>query len=235
MSKILIIEDEAAIRRVLTKILSEENDSYKVEEAEHGLQGIEKVKNEDYDLILCDIKMPKMDGVEVLEAVKNGEVLWQTDIKGSIEREIATGKILASMKMIGTKVLLTMQGLQAYDLNNGSLVWSVTHSEEVMREISGGIGAGYAGRKFVRKAVYGAVAEPLIDGNDVYVFDMQSKKQQYVSKYDLNTGKLIWKSKELKKLTIAPNLYKVGNRIVIQIGGWAQVQGIVENKQNEKK
>lgn len=70
MSKILIIEDEAAIRRVLVKILSEENDSYKVEEAEDGLQGIEKVKNEDYDLILCDIKMPKMDGVEVLEAVK---------------------------------------------------------------------------------------------------------------------------------------------------------------------
>lgn len=70
MSKILIIEDEAAIRRVLTKILSEENDSYKVDEAEDGLQGVEKVKNEDYDLILCDIKMPKMDGVEVLEAVK---------------------------------------------------------------------------------------------------------------------------------------------------------------------
>ena len=70
MSKILIIEDEAAIRRVLTKILSEENESYKVEEAEDGLQGLEKVKNEDYDLILCDIKMPKMDGVEVLEAVK---------------------------------------------------------------------------------------------------------------------------------------------------------------------
>lgn len=70
MSKILIIEDEAAIRRVLTKILSEENDSYKVEEAEDGLQGLEKIKNEEYDLILCDIKMPKMDGVEVLEAVK---------------------------------------------------------------------------------------------------------------------------------------------------------------------
>lgn len=70
MGKILIIEDEASIRRVLVKILSEENESYKVEEAEDGVQGLEKVKNEDYDLILCDIKMPKMDGVEVLEAVK---------------------------------------------------------------------------------------------------------------------------------------------------------------------
>lgn len=70
MSKILIIEDEAAIRRVLGKILSEESDTYKVEEAEDGLQGLEKIKNDDYDLVLCDIKMPKMDGVEVLEAVK---------------------------------------------------------------------------------------------------------------------------------------------------------------------
>ncbi len=70
MSKILIIEDEAAIRRVLSKILSEENDSYQVDEAEDGIVGFEKIKNNDYDLVLCDIKMPKMDGVEVLEAVK---------------------------------------------------------------------------------------------------------------------------------------------------------------------
>ena len=70
MSKILIIEDEAAIRRVLSKILSEENDTYVVEDAEDGIQGLEKIKNNDYDLVLCDIKMPKMDGVEVLEEVK---------------------------------------------------------------------------------------------------------------------------------------------------------------------
>ncbi|WP_417784586.1 sigma-54-dependent transcriptional regulator [Tenacibaculum sp.] len=70
MSKILIIEDEAAIRRVLKKIISEENDSYEVEEAEDGLQGIEMIKKTDYDLVLCDIKMPKMDGVEVLEKAR---------------------------------------------------------------------------------------------------------------------------------------------------------------------
>lgn len=70
MPKILIIEDEAAIRRVLGKILSEENDTYEVEDAEDGIVGFEKIKNNDYDLVLCDIKMPKMDGVELLEAVK---------------------------------------------------------------------------------------------------------------------------------------------------------------------
>jgi DNA-binding NtrC family response regulator len=70
MPKILIIEDEASIRRVLTKILSEESSTYSVEEAEDGMQGFEKIKNTDYDLVLCDIKMPKMDGVELLEAVK---------------------------------------------------------------------------------------------------------------------------------------------------------------------
>lgn len=70
MPKILIIEDEAAIRRVLKKIISEENETYQVEEAEDGLLGIEMIKNNDYDLVLCDIKMPKMDGVEVLEKSK---------------------------------------------------------------------------------------------------------------------------------------------------------------------
>ncbi len=70
MAKILIIEDEPAIRRVLTKILTEENSNYQVDEAEDGLIGTEKVKDEDFDLVLCDIKMPKMDGIEVLESIK---------------------------------------------------------------------------------------------------------------------------------------------------------------------
>ncbi|NOR27762.1 MAG: response regulator [Lutibacter sp.] len=70
MSKILIIEDEAAIRRVLKKIISEENDTYQVEEAEDGLKGIEMISKSDFDLVLCDIKMPKMDGIEVLEKIK---------------------------------------------------------------------------------------------------------------------------------------------------------------------
>jgi DNA-binding NtrC family response regulator len=67
MSKILIIEDEAAIRRVPKYFLRE--DTYQVEDAEDGVQGYEKIKNNDYDLVLCDKKCRKWM-VELLEAVK---------------------------------------------------------------------------------------------------------------------------------------------------------------------
>ena len=70
MSKILIVEDEASIRRVLVKILSEEDKSHEIYEAEDGLIALNKIKKENFDLILCDIKMPKMDGIEVLEFTK---------------------------------------------------------------------------------------------------------------------------------------------------------------------
>lgn len=70
MSKILVIEDEAAIRRVLAKIITEENKAYEVTEAEDGIQGMELIKEIEFDLVLCDIKMPKMDGVEVLQQAK---------------------------------------------------------------------------------------------------------------------------------------------------------------------
>jgi DNA-binding NtrC family response regulator len=70
MSKILIIEDESAIRRVLVKILKEENSQYEIFEAEDGLDAMDQIKSNDFDLVLCDIKLPKMDGVEVLEATK---------------------------------------------------------------------------------------------------------------------------------------------------------------------
>lgn len=70
MSKILIVEDEAAIRRVLSKILSEEDESYQIFEAEDGEKAIQMITEEDYDLVICDIKMPKKDGEEVLAYAK---------------------------------------------------------------------------------------------------------------------------------------------------------------------
>lgn len=70
MVKILIIEDEEPIRRVLTRILTDEDSSYELHEAHDGKEGLKKINNNNYDLVLCDIKMPKMDGIEVLESIK---------------------------------------------------------------------------------------------------------------------------------------------------------------------
>ena len=63
MAKILIIEDEKAIRNVLSNILIEEDKNHEVDTAENGLDGFEMLTQNTYDLVLCDIKMPKMDGV----------------------------------------------------------------------------------------------------------------------------------------------------------------------------
>ena len=69
MSKILIIEDEESIRRVLKKVLLEEDNKYQFIEASDGVQGIEKIKSNKLNLILCDIKMSKKDGIEVLQFI----------------------------------------------------------------------------------------------------------------------------------------------------------------------
>ena len=70
MSKILIIEDEEPIRRVLVRILKEEDDNFVIHEASDGKMGLDLLKNESFDLVLCDIKMPKVDGIELLQRTR---------------------------------------------------------------------------------------------------------------------------------------------------------------------
>ena len=68
MTKILIIDDEAPIRRVLRDIL--ENENYQVDDASNGMEALQLIKEHDFDAVFCDIKMPEMDGIEVLEAIR---------------------------------------------------------------------------------------------------------------------------------------------------------------------
>jgi DNA-binding NtrC family response regulator len=67
MGKILIIDDERSIRRALKEIL--EFEQFEVHEAENGKEGMDKINSASYDIIFCDIKMPQMDGMEVLEEI----------------------------------------------------------------------------------------------------------------------------------------------------------------------
>jgi len=75
MSNILIIDDEKAIRKTLSEILSYEG--YKIEEAGDGEEGLRRFRDKTFDVVLCDIKMPKLDGIEFLEKVResNPDVL----------------------------------------------------------------------------------------------------------------------------------------------------------------
>lgn len=68
MSNILIIDDEKAIRKTLSEILSYEG--YKIDEAGDGEEGLKKFKEKNYDVVLCDIKMPKLDGIEFLDKAR---------------------------------------------------------------------------------------------------------------------------------------------------------------------
>ena len=78
MAKLLIIDDERGIRNTLREILADEG--HEVEVAENGKQGLEMAQAKAYDLIFSDIKMPEMDGLEVLKALKEGEEPVETPV-----------------------------------------------------------------------------------------------------------------------------------------------------------
>ncbi|SEA55828.1 sigma-54-dependent transcriptional regulator [Psychroflexus halocasei] len=96
MAKILIAEDEASIRRVLKNILTEEDSKFEIFEAKDGQEAIKIIESEKLDTVLCDIKMPKKDGVEVLSYVKEQEIdlpMIMISGHGDIETAVETMKM----------------------------------------------------------------------------------------------------------------------------------------------
>jgi len=93
MTKILIIDDERAIRSTLREIL--EYEDYKVIDTDNGIDGLALIKKEDIDLVLCDIKMSKMDGMEVLTealAIKPDLPFIMISGHGTIETAVEASK-----------------------------------------------------------------------------------------------------------------------------------------------
>lgn len=94
MAKILIIDDEKSIRNTLREILEYEN--YEIDEAKDGEEGLAKLKEGEFDVALCDIKMPKMDGIELLTAATNagiGTQFLMISAHGTIETAVEATKI----------------------------------------------------------------------------------------------------------------------------------------------
>jgi DNA-binding NtrC family response regulator len=128
MGKILIVDDERAIRRALREIL--EFEDFQVDEAENGKEGLEKATSTTYDIIFCDIKMPMMDGMEVLdELIKakvetpmimisghgNIDTAVQAIKKGAfdfIEKPLDLNRILVTIRNAKDKVVLVEETKQ---------------------------------------------------------------------------------------------------------------------------
>ncbi len=149
--------------------------------------------------------------------VANGEILWENTYIGRAERKVITKEFLFDLSVASNKVFLRLNGMQVYDYKTGAQLWSAAFDFTPEKLVGKPSGTKVFG-------VYGAVAEPVIDGEDIYVLDMVSKSKQYVKKYDLNTGKLLWTSREIKDARAIPGMRVENGKVLLQIGGVVEVQ-----------
>jgi outer membrane protein assembly factor BamB len=147
----------------------------------------------------------------------NGEIIWENTYVGRAERKVISKEFVFDMKVVDNKVFLRLNGMQVYDYKTGAKVWAAAYDFTPEKVVGKPMGAKAFG-------VYGAVADPVVDGNDIYVLDMQSKTKQYVKKYDVHTGKLIWTSPEIDNAKAIPGLKIVDGKVLLQIGGIVEKQ-----------
>ncbi len=153
--------------------------------------------------------------------LSNGNILWENTYVGRAERKVITGKFLYDLEINGDKVFLRMNGIQAYDLNTGKNLYSAAFDYTP----DGVVGRPLNARRF---GVYGAVADPLTVGDDLYVLDMSNRRNQYLKKYNKQSGQLLWTSPEIKGGAKAiPAMYVVGDRVLLQIGGNVEAQAYI--------
>lgn len=156
----------------------------------------------------------------------SGDVLWEAPYSGTIEKKVITGELVADMRMDEGKVFLMASGIQVYDQKTGSQLWSASYDYTPSKVVKAPKGA-------VKFGVYGAVADPVVDGRDVYVLEMHDKKSQKVKKYDINSGRLLWTSPEIDGAKAIPNMYVMDGRVVLQIGGAVEVQSKVVSRDSD--
>ncbi len=150
--------------------------------------------------------------------MKTGEIVWENTYVGRADRKIISKEFLYDLNIVDGKVVLELDGLQIYDYKTGAQLWSAAFAYE--RALSKPINASKFG-------VYGGVSKPVFTDSHVYVIDMSGKSNQYIKKYDKQTGKLIWTSQEIAGgAKVMPNLYVVDDKVIVQIGGIVEVQGV---------
>lgn len=156
----------------------------------------------------------------------NGSIAWEQEYVGRAERKVITKEFLFDLDIKDDMIVLRMNGIQTYDFNTGAKLWAAAFDFTADKMVGQPAGA----QKF---GVYGAVADPIFDGNDVYVLDMSSKSSQYLKKYDKNTGKLLWTSAEIKGARAIPAMGLSGDKVVLQLGGVVEAQAYIRRKEKQ--
>lgn len=152
--------------------------------------------------------------------LSNGDIVWENTYIGRAERKVISREFLFNLNLESDKVILRLNGIQVYDVNSGKSLWSAAFDYTAE-----GLASKPAGAK--RFGIYRAVAEPVLLGDDLYVLNMSDKKSQYIHKYNIHTGQLIWKSKEIKDARAIPSMYVMDDKVVLQIGGMVEAQAYI--------
>lgn len=189
-----------------------------------GVVGQYYFNGEDHTLTMVNFKPTALEALFVgfknqiaRINLKNGEILWENTYIGLAEKKIISRQPIYDLSVSKNKVFLRLNGMQVYDYKTGAKIWAAAYDFTPERVVGKPIGVKAFG-------VYGAVADPVIDGEDIYVLDMQSRSKQYVKKYDLNTGKLLWTSPEIKDAKAIPGMEIVDGKVLLQIGGVVEKQ-----------
>lgn len=154
--------------------------------------------------------------------MQNGDVAWDQTYIGIAEKKVITREPTARLRLVAGKVFLHLNGIQVYDYVTGAQQWSAAFDADL------NVVSKPAGAK--RFGCYGVVADPVIVDNDVYVIDMKDKKKQFIKKYDLNSGKLLWTSPEIESAKALPSLYFVDGTLLLQIGGVIECQAYIQQR-----
>jgi outer membrane protein assembly factor BamB len=158
---------------------------------------------------------------------KNGDILWDQTYRGVVERKILTKEKIVNMEVENNKVFLYMNGIQVFDYADGkplwSAVWDASPSDVVKNKKP--IGATMFG-------AYGVVAEPIVVGDYIYVIDMENKRNQYLKKYEIKTGKMVWRSAEIKDARAIPGIHVSGDKVILQVGGLVELQYVQKKLEN---
>ncbi len=148
----------------------------------------------------------------------NGEVLWDATFMGTVEKELVTRRAILDLWIKGDKIYMYLNGLQVYNINNGQKLWEAIYENDM----DGGKGL-FSNTK--NKKYYRTIADPIFEENAVYLVMLGTRdRTKYIEKHDLESGKLLWASEKITGAFSMPNLYKAGDKIVLQIGGKVQVQ-----------